>query len=909
MSDSNLKNNWFNFSKEDVLTKLSSSAKGLDESDAKKRLDQYGINSIKEEDKFNALKLLGKKFNSVLIYVLTFTAVISFYLGHLIEFYAIIAVILFTVSLGFIHEYRAEKSVAALASLTAKKVMVLRKGSKVVELAENLVPGDVVVLKSGLVVPADLRVIESNNLSVNESILTGESVAKGKFTKPLKNPNLQVSDLDNMVFSGTSVMSGTGLGVVTSTGFNTEIGKISKTLISIKDQKTPLQKKVDSMSAKISYIVITLSVLALFLLLGRGEELSTALILVAALAVAGIPEQFPLALTMSLSSGIRRMAKSNAIVKDMSSVETLGTTTVICTDKTGTLTQNKMMVVKLNIDGLDVNVEGTPYSPSATFKANNKEISKKELVKHKHFLLSGILCNDSEIKKENKSYKLLGGPTEGALLGLSKSLGFDDMKLRKDHPRLFEIPFDSAKKFMITVNKFDKGNIAYLKGAVEKVLDKSSHIRKKGKVVKITKKDKEKINEIVHNYSSEALRVLALASKKVSSKDFKKQINNGYVFEGIVGIEDPVREEVLDSINQCKSAGVRVIMITGDHKNTAKAIGEQLGLLTDNYYDVIEGHEIDSMSDKQLDKVMSKVAIFARATPDHKFRIVKSLQREGEIVAMTGDGVNDAPALKQADIGVSMGKEGTDVAREASNLILTDDAFSSIVEAIRGGRTIYSNIRRFTYFLLTVNAAEVGIILVALLLNLITPLTALMILFINVVVSSFPALGLSVEATNDKVMTNPPRSPKEKLLSSYLLLKMTVVFPIMLAAILALFLWELNYGSGDLDKARTLAFATLIVAELFHAFNARSLHETVFNSRLFSNKYFYYGLGVAIVLIIGSIYLPWANEILNTVPLTFMDWLFIIVFSSFVLFVSELIKLFVRSEIREQRLKKEKIKV
>ncbi len=903
---------WFNLTAEETITKLKTSKKGLEKEEALNRKKEYGVNSIKEEDKFNALKLLGKKFNSILIYVLSITALISLYLDQLIEFYAIVAVILFTVTLGFIHEYRAEKSVAALASLTAKKVTVLRNGSKIEELAENLVPGDVVVLKSGLVVPADLRILESNNLSVNESILTGESVPKGKNSNVLKKEDLQVTELDNIVFSGTSVMNGTGLGVVINIGFETEIGKISKTLISIKDQKTPLQKKVDSMSARVSYIVIALSILALFLLLGRGEELSTALILVAALAVAGIPEQFPLALTMSLSSGIRNMAHSNAIVKDMSSVETLGTTTVICTDKTGTLTQNKMMVVKFNIDGQDVSVEGTPYSPNATFKLNGKVVPKKELVKHKEFFLTGILCNDSEIKKEKKDYKLFGEPTEGALLGLSNSLGFNDKKLRKEHERLFEVPFDSAKKYMITVNKIDNKKMAYLKGAVEKVLNKSTHIRKKGKVVKITNKDKEKINEIVHDYSSQALRVLSLASKQVTSTDkkgFEKETKQGFVFEGLVGIEDPVREEVFDSIEQCKTAGVRVIMITGDHKNTAKAIGEQLDLITDNYYEVIEGTEIDSMTDKELDEAMSKVAIFARATPDHKFRIVKSLQREGEIVSMTGDGVNDAPALKKADIGVSMGKEGTDVAREASNLILTDDAFSSIVEAIRGGRTIYSNIRRFTYFLLTVNAAEVGIILVALLLNLVTPLTALMILFINVVISSFPALGLSVEATNNKVMTSPPRNPKEKLLSSYLMLKMTVVFPVMLAAILALFLWELNYGSGDIEKARTFAFATLIVAELFHAFNARSLHSTVFSNRIISNKYFYYGLGVAIVLIILGIYLPWANEILNTVPLSGMEWFVIILLSSLTLFVSELIKLFVKSEIKEQRLKQEKVKI
>ena len=883
----------------EVFEMFNTSNKGLSYNEVVKRKERFGINSITKKDNFRALKLFFNKFNSILIYVLGFTAVITYYLGHMIEFYSILFVIAFSVILSFIHEFRAEKSVAALASLTAKKVEVIRDSTKKVILAEDLVPGDVIVLKRGLVVPADLRIIESNGLSINESLLTGESVPKQKHNKPLKDEHAGLADLDNMAFSGTSIMNGNGLGVVIATGFNTEIGKISETLISIKDQKTPIQKKVDTMSKRVSYVIILLSIFTLFVLMNRGEDLTTALILVAALAVAGIPEEFPLALTMALSSGIKKMAGSKALVKDMSSVETLGTTTVICTDKTGTLTQNKMMVVKLFLDG-EIDVEGKPLDSKATFTNEKGVFSKNTFDKHKNFFLSSILCNDSEIHKKHTGFELFGDPTEGALLGLAKSAGFDDIKIKNQNPRVFEVPFDSEKKYMITVNK-NKGYTAYLKGAVERVLDKSDFIRVKGRVRKLTLKDKKEITEVMHSFSSQALRVLALATKKLNSKSFEKESRKGYVFEGLVGIEDPLRPEVKKSIDDCKTAGIRIIMITGDHKSTAKAIGDQLGLFSRFNYRIIEGHELDKLSDNQLDKIISEVVIFSRATPDHKFRIVKSLQRNGEIVAMTGDGVNDAPALKQADIGVSMGKEGTDVAREASNLVLLDDAFSSIVTAVKEGRTIYSNIRRFTYFLLSVNAAEVGIILVAIIFNLVTPLTALMILFINVVISSLPALGLSVEATHDKVMHRLPRKPTEKLVSNYILLKMSFVVPLIIAGALALFLWELN-TTGNVDKARTFAFATIIVAELFHTFNARSLHTTIFTKRLFTNKYIYLGILLSIFLVIGSIYNGWANDILGTAPLNPIDWLFIALISSPVILVSEFVKKLIKSEIEEQKL-------
>ena len=899
---------WYTSTAESVLKALNATETGLKEKEAEERREKFGINAIEDKKGMGPLKLLWKKLNSMLIYVLLVTSLISLYLGHLIEFYAIMGVIVFTVGLGFIHEYRAEKSVEALKELTAKKVQVIREGKKVEDLAENLVPGDVVVLERGLVIPADVRILESNALSINESILTGESVPKGKIAEKIKDKKADVTEQDNMAFSGTSVMNGSGLAVVVKTGMQTEIGKISERLASIRDQKTPLQKKIDRMSSRISYSVITIAVLAfVFLLFVRGEELGAALILVAALAVAGIPEEFPLSLTMALATGIRRMAHSNAIVKDMGSVETLGTTTVICTDKTGTLTQNKMEVEKLNLGGEDIDVDGKPYDPNATFMIGKKTIDKRQLENHKEFFHTAILCSNASIFKKRRKWELKGEPTEGSLLTVAKAAGFSEDTLKRDNKRVLEEPFDSAKKYMITVNRSHNGHTAHMKGAVEKVLARCTHISKEGRVKRLTAKDKEEIERKMEEYSSQALRVLALATKslgkgKKSEKELEKVCNKGgYVFRGIAGIKDPVRDEVIGSVRDCKTAGIRIIMITGDHKNTAYAIGKQLGIVTDEYSKAVEGKEIDEMTDKELDKIIPHVAIFARATPEHKFRIVQSLQREGEIVAMTGDGVNDAPALKKADIGVSMGKGGTDVAREASNMVLVDDAFSSIVEAVREGRTIYSNIRRFTYYLLTVNAAEVGIIVMAILFGLTTPLTALMILFINTIISSFPALALSIEPTKKKVMHYLPRDPKDKLLSEYIMLKIAVVLPFIVAGSLGLFLWEMNWGGGDLATARTLAFATLILCELIHAFNARSLHISIFQHGMLKNMYFYSGVTIAVIFTLLSIYTDTGNTILGTTPIAGIYWVYIVLIGSTSLLSTEFVKLVTRSEVEEEK--------
>ncbi|MFH1589882.1 MAG: HAD-IC family P-type ATPase [archaeon] len=901
MNNQENKTYWHQISVDETLLELKSSIHGLEENEAKNRLKINGPNTIAQEEKNKVLKLLFRNFNSLLIYILLGSALISLFSNHLIEFTVIAIIILITGLFGFIQEYHAGKSLQALSKLTVKHVEVLRHGEKTQINKEELVVGDVIVLKRGMIVPADVRVIENKGLSADESILTGESIQKYKRIDEIEELEVPISDQHNMLFAGTSITNGHGHGIVIATGLESEIGKISQTLKKIGFQRSPLQKQIDEMSRRIAYTIIFACAFLLIILFTKNFGIFESLILVGAVAVSGIPESFPLAMTMSLSNGVKRMAKKNAIVKDLSSVETLGTTTVICTDKTGTLTENKMLVEKVFFaDGTEIEVKGHEYNPTNTFSNKQGVFEKHRFTNYQEFFKACILCNNAQLLIKDEEWALSGEPTEGAILSLAKSAGFDDLTIKKENKQLLEIPFDPFEKFMITINEHENQKTAYLKGAAEKILEKCTHIRTKNKeVIKLNQKLIDEILAQVNHYSNQTYRVLGIATKQVDN--IQSNLNSEFIFEGLMGIDDPIREQAYQAVKECQSANVRVIMITGDHKHTAKSVGKKLGLMTSNEDLILEGHELDKMSDEELDKIISKVVIFSRTTPDHKFRIVCSLQRKGEIVAMTGDGVNDAPALKKADIGVSMGKSGTDVAREASNMVLTDDHFSTIVNAIKEGRTIYSNIRRFIYYLLTGNMTEVILIISTILIGLTTPLTALMILFINLVTSTFPAMALSVESTHIKVMKQKPRNPSEKILSHYILLKILVLVPLLFLGTLALFLWELNTPGGSIEKARTVAFATLIMFELLHTFNARSLHTTIFNKNFFSNKYIFIAVGTSLALTLLTIYSGIGQKIFNTVSLSATEWIMITIVSSLVIIVAEIIKSLIKSEFKEQK--------
>ncbi|MFH1400536.1 MAG: HAD-IC family P-type ATPase [Nanoarchaeota archaeon] len=882
---------------DEVIGELGSSVSGLSAAEASSRLLSAGPNRIAHEERFRVLRLIWSNVASLIVVILVSTALISLFSGHVVEFVVIAAITLLTVALGVIQEHRAGRAVAALANLTAKKVYVVRSGVEIQILAEQLVAGDIVVLKRGMVVPADIRVIESRGLSVDESALTGESVSKAKHAGRLEHQDLLVTDRDNMVFSGTAVTGGSGRGIVVATGLESELGRISVTLARIGHDASPLQRRVSVMSRRISGAVIVVCAVFFVVLLAKGYAMPAALILVGAVAVSGIPESFPLALTLALSNGVRRMARGNAIVRDLSSVETLGTTTVICTDKTGTLTENRMRVQHIFLaDGKEVDVAGQGYAPLASFSSKGKKVDPSVL--NPAFFRSCILCNDADLALQGGEWVLKGEPMEGALLALARAAGHDDVVVREEHKRLSEHPFDPSKKFMITVHSLPgRGKVAYLKGATERVLAKCAFVRTSRGVKKMSGVMRGVILDRLQHYSGQSLRVLAVATKNVGSKE---TLERGFVFEGLVAMEDPIRSDVLAAIDECRRAGIRVIMVTGDHHATAKSVGSRLGIIDENHDVVLQADELDRMSDGQLDAAMSRVAIFARMTPDHKLRIVESLQRTGEIVAMTGDGVNDAPALKKADIGIAMGKGGTDVAREASNMILTDDKFSTIVHAVKEGRTIYSNIRRFIYYLLTGNFTEVGLIVFAVLLGIPAPLTALMVLFVNLVTSTLPSFALSVEPTHHKVMLQRPRSPKEKLVSSYILMKIMVLVPVLFMGTLTLFLWELN-RSGDLDRARTLAFATLIIFELFHALNARSLHTTIFSRAFFANKWMFPSLALSLALTLLAVLSDVGRRLFGTVPLGGIEWVAVVSVGFLVIGTSEMIKMLIKSEFDEQR--------
>jgi Ca2+-transporting ATPase len=908
-------NTWHLKSVDETLTELKTTNKGLVEQEVLSRLKKYGPNSIAKENKNSPLKILVRNFNSLLIYIMAGSALVSLLTDHILEFSVIACIIFLTGILGFVQEYRASKSIDALQQLTAKKVFVTRDGKEHEILAEHLVPGDVVKLRRGMIVPADIRIMESKGLTVDESILTGESVSKSKFSEKLETDAL-ITERTNIIFSGTNVTAGSGVGIVVETGLKSELGKISLTLKEIPQNKSPLQQKIDVMSSNISYGVLIVSFLFFVVLIMKGFSFFETLLLVSAVAVSGIPESFPLALTLALSKGVRNMAKSNAIVKDLNAVETLGTTTIICTDKTGTLTENKMRVVKLMFpDGKELSIEGKGYDPQGVFKIADKEINVKDLKNTDELFRTFILCNNAELKLDNGNWTVYGESTEGALVTLAKSAGLDDVTLRTSSKRIFEIPFDPSIKYMMSVNeeKLKDKTItnAYMKGAVEKIIDKCTYFRQSdGRLKEFTKTEKEKILKHVDNYSSLTLRVMGFASKKIPKLTIEKngkikesdlkQLNTGFVFEGIVGIEDPIRPDVYDAIKTCHEAGIKVIMVTGDHRATAESIGTKLGLIKNKGDLIIEGQELDKMSDDELDHNISNVVIFARTTPGHKLRIVSSLQRTGEIVAMTGDGVNDAPALKKADIGVSMGKNGTDVARESSDMILADDNFSTIVKAIKEGRSIYSNIRRFVYYLLSGNFTEVSLMVITALIGIITPLSAIMILFVNIVTSTFPSLALSIEPAHLKIMKQHPRNPKEKLLSNYILLKTLVMVPLLFSGTFLLFIWELAVNNSGIEKARTVAFATLILFELFNGYNSRSLHTTIFNKNFFKNKVMFIATGTSFLLLLLCVYTNAGQYIFKTVPLGIVDWIAIILVSGFAILVSEVIKLLIKSEFEEQ---------
>ncbi len=858
-----------------------SSTHGLDEKEARKRLIEYGYNEILVEKRRGVLSIFLEQFKSILVLILLASVVISVFVGEMEDAIVIMVIVILNAVLGFIQEYRAEKALEALKKLASPKAIVIRNGREITIPSREVVPGDIIILEVGNKVPADARLIEAVNLRVDESILTGESVPVSKFTEPLEDPHTPIHERRNMVYMATTVVYGRGKAVVTATGMNTEFGKIAS-MLQEEEEETPLQRKLEKFGRILAIVIVFLSALAGLECLLEGASIIDMLLTAISLAVSAVPEGLPAVVTVTLAIGVQRMARKNAIVRRLSSVETLGSSTVICTDKTGTLTKNEMTVREIYVWDRRVHVTGTGYEPKGKFYLKNRVINPKEDVTLMKLILAGALCNDARLEFYDKEWRIIGDPTEGALVVLAEKAGLSKEKLEKEYVRIDEIPFDSIRKRMSTIHRRADGEIMlFIKGAPEVIVERAKYIEKAGKVYEISKEEKEKILLTARSMAKKALRVLAIGYRPLSI-EYKSEgdLERNIILLGLVGMIDPPRPEVKEAIKVAEEAGITVIMVTGDHKETAVAIAKEIGLIKDESDTVVlTGKDIDSLSDEEFLKLVDEVRIYARVSPEHKLRIIDALKRKGHIVAMTGDGVNDAPSVKKADIGIAMGIRGSDVTREAADLILADDNFATIVSAIKEGRTIYENIRKFLRLLLSVNWDEIFVVFFAALLDLPLPFTPKQILWINLVTDGLPALALGMDPPDEGIMKKKPRDPGEEIYHGM------IVF-IIASVILALISWLTPFYIAlqmkeTLDEARTLAFTQAILFELILAFICRSEETYIFSSwkNVTANKMLVVSVITALILHLSIIYVPLLNYFFDTAPLTLTDWLLLVPFA------------------------------
>jgi Ca2+-transporting ATPase len=892
---------WHEVSIGNVLKILGTTEKGLTEPEAKTRLGKYGLNEIKRKRKISKLKILLSQFTSPLVIILIIATILSALIGEILDAIVILVILIFNAAFGFFQEYKAEKTIEALKKLTAPEAMVVREGKIKRITSSMLVPGDMVMLEQGARIPADMRITKEVELKIDESALTGESVPVSKRAEGIKCKTL--AEMASMAFMGTIVTYGRGYGVVVNTGMKTEIGKIAKMVEEAEEQATPLQERLADFAKKLGFIVIAISVIVIVIGIFRGHALMEMITTGIALAVAAIPEGLPAVVTITLAIGLKKLAKHNALIKKLPAVEALGSTSVICADKTGTLTKNEMTVRKIWYKDKLIEVTGKGFEPVGDFLFDGKELDPVKDKTLTLLLRTGTLCSNAELEKsETGTWEIVGDPTEGALVVLSEKAKLEKTALEKDNPRMYEVPFTSERKMMSTVNRTGSKNILYVKGAPETILDLCTEIYENGKVIKLARKTKESILELNQNLANEALRVLAFAYREVKTKTNWKQdektdskLERDLIFVGLGGMIDPPRPDVKENIKLCSQAGIKAVMITGDHKNTALAIAKEIEMFKEGDRS-LTGAEMDSISDEELANIVEKVSVYARVDPKHKVRIVSAFKKKGHIIAMTGDGVNDAPALKNADIGIAMGIKGTDVAKEASDMILADDDFSNIVRAVESGRHIYDNIKKFIYYLLSSNIGEVMVVFLAMLIfidpsgSALLPLLAVHLLWINLVTDGPPALALGVDPPSPDLMSRLPRDPKEKILSKGSMRFLIMVGVIMCIGTLGVFWWGLGVS---IEKARTLAFTTLVIYEMFNVINCRSLKYSMFKIGVFSNRKLIYAIAASIILQLLVIYVPAIQIGFKTVALGLLDWVVIVAVSSTVLIISQLkIKLF-----------------
>ncbi|MBT4805001.1 calcium-translocating P-type ATPase, SERCA-type [Candidatus Woesearchaeota archaeon] len=857
--------NYHALDEENALKVLKSTKKGLSNSEAEHRQQTYGLNELKTEHKVSPVKIFLEQFASPLIWILLFALVVSIFLNEITDAIVIAVIVVLNAVLGFMQEYRAEKAIEALKKMASPKAKVLRNGKEIKIESKYLVPGDIIVLETGDKVPADSRLIEIHTLQTQEAPLTGESQPITKVANKLAEKTA-LADRKNMVYAATIISQGRGRAVVTGTGMQTQVGKIATLIKEAHEKQTPLQKKLRQLGKYLTIAVIVVAVMIFFAGIFSGHAIETMFLTAIALAVAAIPEGLPAVITISLALGVQQMIKKNALVRKLPSVETLGSVNVICTDKTGTLTHNEMTVTKIYANDVEYEVTGSGYEPRGIF-AINKKLANPELL-HK-LLKVGTLCNDAQFSGPKDKREVLGDPTEAALIVSAEKAGLTRKELNKKESRTDEIPFSSERKMMTTIH----GKVSYTKGAPDMLIEKCDRILIKGKVQRL---NRSKIKEILkqnEDFAGEALRVLGFAYNENFRK--KEDAEKDMIFVGLQAMIDPPREEVKGSIKECQEAGIRVIMITGDQIATAKAIAKDLGITGR----AVKGEELEKIN---LIKEIDEIGIFARVNPEHKLNIVKALKEKGYVVAMTGDGVNDAPALKKADIGISMGIAGTDVAKEASDMILTDDNFTSIVSAVEEGRGIFDNIRKFVNYLLSSNLGEITAIFFAFVLSpfifpgaaLVLPLTAIQILWVNLVTDGLPAVALSLDPHAKGIMQRKPRPANESILSKSSWVDIVIFGTLIGVGTLVLFF--LYHGSGA-AKAQTIAFTALVIFEIVRIRMIRSDYKL----GIFSNKWLVAAIFGSFLLQLVVIYTPLSN-VFGTVPLGLFDW-GVIVFTGLIL--------------------------
>ncbi|MCC6300705.1 MAG: cation-translocating P-type ATPase [Anaerolineales bacterium] len=938
MTPDNTAQEWHALKAEDVLTHLRVEDRGLTSAQASERLAHYGPNQLKEAPRPSFLQMLWEQLNNFVVILLIVASFVSALLGDYVEAAAIMAIVVLNAVLGIVQERRAEEALAALKKLAAPDAQVIRDGKRKSIPSYELVPGDIVFLEAGNFIPADIRLLEAVNLRVEEASLTGESLPVQKNAATVLEKNVPLGDRKNTAFMGTLVSYGRGRGVVTSTGMYTQLGLIASMLQNVDAEETPLQRRLDQLGRSLSIAALALVAIVFVVALinqtnigelftgpldylsAYAEQITEVFIIAISLAIAAVPEGLPAVVTISLALGMREMIKRHALIRKLSSVETLGSATVICSDKTGTLTQNEMTVTRLWVDGQMIEITGTGYTPEGKFLIGGQEVTISNYPAARTALWLGLLNNDSLLETTGeedaqKTYRVVGDPTEGALLVAAVKAGAKHMQIREAYPRENEVPFDSERKRMVTIHDVfaprpedpspfvdesrKSWDVIALKGAPDVALNLcTEYLGMDNEPRKLDPESRERILAANDKMTKQALRVLGVAYRIVQdvpdnpAQIIANELEHDLIFVGLLGMIDPARTEVKPALEHARIAGIRTVMITGDYPNTAQAIAETIGLLRPGKK-VMTGAQLDAVSDRDLKDIIEDTDVFARVSPEHKLRIVDALQANGEIVAMTGDGVNDAPAIKRADIGVAMGITGTDVAKETADMVLTDDNYASIVSAVEQGRIIYANIRKFVFFLLSSNIAEIMIIFLATLAGLPAPLTAIQLLWLNLITDGAPALALAVEKGDPDIMLQKPRAKDEPIVNRSMRVGLVVQTIAQTGAVLAAFgmglLWHLEAGATlvgnpityilqhdwrgvDVQSAETMAFVTLSLCELFRAYTVRSERASLFSIGVFSNRYMQYAVGLSILLLLLVINIPFLQPIFNTHFLTAREW-------------------------------------